>query len=53
MFLEVGINNVGFNRGVVVIDYNNDGWEDFYFICIVKFNILYCNNGDGIFLNVS
>ncbi len=48
-----GINNVGFNRGVAVIDYNNDGWEDLYFTRIAKANILYRNNGDGTFSNVS
>lgn len=50
---EAGINNVGFNRGVAVIDYNNDGWEDLYFTRIAKSNILYRNNGDGTFSNVS
>ncbi len=53
MSSEAGINNVGFNRGVAVIDYNNDGWEDLYFTRIAKSNILYRNNGDGTFSNVS
>lgn len=50
---EAGINNVGFNRGVAVVDYNNDGWEDLYFTRIAKSNILYRNNGDGTFSKVS
>lgn len=48
-----GINNVGFNRGVAVVDYNNDGWEDLYFTRLGKSNILYRNDGDGTFTNVS
>ena len=48
-----GINNVGFNRGVAVVDYNNDGWEDLYFTRLDKSNILYRNDGDGTFTNVS
>ncbi|NRB47607.1 MAG: VCBS repeat-containing protein [Saprospiraceae bacterium] len=50
---EAGINNVGFNRGVAVVDYNNDGWEDLYFTRIDKSNILYRNNGDGTFSDIS
>lgn len=48
-----GINNTGFNRGVAVVDYNNDGWEDLYFTRIGKSNVLYRNNGDGTFSDLS
>ncbi|MBX2871634.1 MAG: VCBS repeat-containing protein [Saprospiraceae bacterium] len=48
-----GVNNVGFNRGVAVVDFNNDGWEDLYFTRIAKSNLLYRNNGDGTFSDVS
>lgn len=51
--VAAGINNTGFNRSVAVVDYNNDGWEDLYFTRIGKSNVLYRNNGDGSFSDVS
>ena len=37
-----------------VLDYNNDGWEDFYMtIDFLERNVLLRNNGDGTFSNVS
>ena len=42
--------------GVVVFDYNNDGWSDIYQIgpgAGLTGGLLYRNNGDGTFTNVS
>ena len=37
-----------------VLDYNNDGWEDFYMtVDFLERNVLLRNNGDGTFSNVS
>ncbi|MEZ5039798.1 MAG: FG-GAP-like repeat-containing protein [Saprospiraceae bacterium] len=48
-----GVNNIGFNRGVAVVDYNQDGWEDLYFSRLAGTNFLYQNNGDGTFSDVT
>lgn len=48
-----GINNVGFNRGVSIVDYDRDGWEDIYFTRLNGSNILYHNNGDGTYTDLS
>lgn len=39
--------------GVAAGDYNGDGWEDFYVTRMVERDILYKNNGDGTFSDVS
>src|SRR5579859_6928756 len=44
--------NSGWGQGVCVGDYANDGWEDLYVTYYGK-NILYRNNGDGTFSDVS
>ncbi len=44
--------DLGFNFGVAVGDYDNDGYEDL-FICSAGRNILYHNNGDGTFTDVT
>ena len=44
--------NLDFNFGVAVGDYDNDGYEDL-FICSAGRNVLYHNNGDGTFTDVT
>jgi hypothetical protein len=44
--------NLDFNFGVAVGDYDNDGYEDL-FICSIGRNALYHNNGDGTFTDVT
>ena len=44
--------NLGYNFGVAVGDYDNDGREDI-FICSAGRNTLYHNNGDGAFTDVT
>jgi hypothetical protein len=41
-----------YNFGVAVGDYDNDGYEDL-FICSAGKNVLYHNNGDGTFTDVT
>ncbi|MCK4298576.1 MAG: CRTAC1 family protein [Planctomycetes bacterium] len=42
----------GYGQGVAVGDYNNDGWDDI-FVSNYGPNVLYRNNGDGVFTDVS
>jgi hypothetical protein len=42
----------GWQTGVCVGDYNNDGWDDL-FCCFWGNNILFHNNGDGTFSDVT
>ncbi len=44
--------NAGYNFGVAAGDYDNDGHEDL-FLCGAWRNILYHNNGDGTFTDVT
>jgi hypothetical protein len=44
--------HLDFNFGVAVGDYDNDGYEDL-FICSAGKNVLYHNNGDGTFTDVT
>ncbi len=44
--------HLDFNFGVAVGDYDNDGYEDL-FICSAGRNVLYHNNGDGTFTDVT
>lgn len=48
-----GIGNAGQNRGISIIDFDQDGWEDLYFTRLDGPNPLYRNNGDGTFSNVA
>jgi hypothetical protein len=49
---KAGLEGQGYNMGVAVGDYNNDGHEDL-FIAGVHANFLYRNNGDGTFSDVT
>src|ERR1700693_155400 len=44
--------DLDFNFGVAVGDYDNDGYEDL-FICSAGKNVLYHNNGNGTFTDVT
>lgn len=50
--LEAGVKGAGYQMGVAVADYNNDGNVDI-FVAGVYSNILYRNNGDGTFTDVT
>ena len=47
-----GLARTGWQTGVCVGDYNNDGWDDL-FCCFWGNNILFHNNGDGTFTDVT
>ncbi|HEY6291764.1 MAG TPA: CRTAC1 family protein, partial [Terriglobia bacterium] len=47
-----GLGVSGWQTGVCVGDYDNDGWDDL-FCCFWGHNILFHNNGDGTFTDVS
>jgi hypothetical protein len=47
-----GLARTGWQTGVCVGDYDNDGWDDL-FCCFWGHNILFHNNGDGTFVDVS
>lgn len=49
---HAGIQNLAYGMGIAIGDYNNDGFSDVY---VTNFgpNILFCNNGDGTFLEVT
>ena len=49
---KAGLQGQGYNMGVAVADYNNDGHED-VFVVGVHENFLYRNNGDGTFTDVT
>ncbi len=42
----------GYDMGVAVGDFDNDGWEDIYVASVTK-NHLYRNNGDSTFTDVT
>lgn len=50
--LKAGVQGHGYEMGVAVGDYNNDGLEDMYVVG-VHGNTLYRNNGDGTFSDVT
>ncbi|PYX80096.1 MAG: RNA-binding protein [Acidobacteria bacterium] len=47
-----GLARTGWQTGVCVGDYDNDGWDDL-FCCFWGHNVLFHNNGDGTFADVS
>ncbi len=47
-----GLARTGWQTGVCVGDYDNDGWDDL-FGCFWGHNILFHNNGDGTFTDVT
>jgi hypothetical protein len=47
-----GLGITGWQTGVCVGDYNNDGWDDL-FCCFLGHNILFHNNGNGTFTDVT
>jgi hypothetical protein len=49
---KAGVQGRGYEMGVAVGDYNNDGFEDLYVVG-VHGNTLYRNNGDGTFTDVT
>ena len=49
---KAGVGYPGWANGVVVGDYNNDGWPDLFVTCFGNV-ALYRNNGDGTFTNVT
>ena len=49
---QAGLAGVGFDNGVAVGDYDNDGYQDL-FVGGVHGNRLYHNNGDGTFTDVT
>ena len=49
---KAGLQGRGFNIGVAIGDYDNDGYQDI-FVTGVRGNILYHNNGDGTFTDVT
>ena len=44
--------NLGYSFGVAMADYDNDGYDDI-FVCNAGTNVLYHNNGDGTFTDVT
>jgi hypothetical protein len=49
---RAGLAGTGFDNGVAIGDYDNDGYEDI-FVAGVHGNHLYHNNGDGTFTDVT
>ena len=47
-----GLGITGWQTGVCVGDYNNDGWDDL-FCCFLGHNMLFHNNGNGTFSDVT
>ena len=47
-----GLARTGWQTGVCIGDYDNDGWDDL-FCCFWGHNILFRNNGDGTFTDVT
>ena len=49
---KAGLGRTGWGTGVCVGDYDNDGWDDL-FCCYWGHNVLWHNNGDGTFTDVT
>ena len=52
MTTEAGVGDTGYGLGCCVGDYNNDGFSDLY-VTNYGANVLYRNNGDGTFTDVT
>ena len=50
---QAGIASSGWGQGVCVGDFNNDGFDDLFVTYYGRDNILYRNNGDGTFADVT
>ena len=50
---KAGLKGVGYGMGVAVGDFDNDGYEDIYVTNAVGGNLLYHNQGDGTFKDVT
>jgi enediyne biosynthesis protein E4 len=49
---KTGLKGTGYDTGVAIGDYDNDGYEDI-FVAGVYHNTLYHNNGDGTFTDIT
>src|SRR5207247_1087131 len=49
---KAGLAGDGYDMGVAIGDFDNDGWQDIYVASVTK-NHLYRNNGDGTFTDVA
>jgi hypothetical protein len=49
---KAGLAGDGYDMGVAISDFDNDGWPDIYVASVTK-NHLYRNNGDGTFTDVT
>ncbi len=49
---RAGLVGDGYDMGVAIGDFDNDGWQDIYVASVTK-NHLYRNNGDGTFTDVT
>jgi hypothetical protein len=49
---KAGLAGDGYDMGVAIGDFDNDGWEDIYIASVTR-NHLYHNNGDGTFTDVT
>jgi enediyne biosynthesis protein E4 len=50
---SAGITNSGASLGVAFGDVDNDGWQDIMIVNSANANVLYHNNGDGTFSDIS
>ena len=50
---QAGVDFVGFVKGVVSADYDNDGYPDLFLSVMGGRNVLFHNNRDGTFTNVA
>ena len=50
---KAGLVHSGWGHGVCVGDYDNDGFDDLFVTCYNQPNVLYHNNGDGTFTDVT
>ena len=50
---QAGVGDTNYSVGVAWGDFNNDGWQDLYVVNLGQGNVLYVNNGDGTFDDVT